>query len=432
VALEYAFGAIVVTGSDAVGTVYTVDGLSFQPKALMFVSGTPNTAVDAGSATESAKRAVGFATSTTNRACVATRSNDNAGTSVCVAGYTEGAVAMTLLASVPGVSAAVDLNSITSDGFTLIVDDNGDSWTIFWQAWGGDDITNAEVVTAISEPAADGAVDYTLSGAFQPDVLFLAGCRATAADTYAQGDTGIYCGFATSTASAQQVCLVANADHGSNTMDTDGWGGDGKCGGLVADGGGDLNMTATLSAFNSDGFELTWDRTVTDRKSIALAIKGGSWRAGGLTIAGNSGSATASVSGLPFTPKGLTLISRMAVEQADLTTSTEDRFGVGMGTSTTSRQSWGVQDADGIGTSETRNRVEYDQVLCWPNTDGTLLTAHDISAMASDGFTLVVDTAGGVADEWIGYLTFGDTPVAGAVTGHGPLLAFYRNRLVYT
>ena len=243
-------------------------------------------------------------------------------------------------------------------------------------------------------------------------MLFLAGCRATAADTYTAGDSSIYCGVATGTDSARQICLVANADHGSNTMDTDGWGGGGKCGGLVADGGGNLNMTATLTAFNADGFELTWVRAVTNRKSIALAIKGGSWQAGGVTIDGNTGSATASVSGLPFSPKGVWLMSRMATEQSGVTTGTEDRWGHGMGTSPSARQSWGQQDTDAIGTSETRNRIEYDQILCWPSSTGTLLTAHDLNAMNADGFDLIVDTAGGVASEWIGYLTCGDAPIS--------------------
>ena len=49
-------------------------------------------------------------------------------------------------------------------------------------------------------------------------------------------------------------------------------------------------------------------------------------------------------------------------------------------------------------------------MLCFPSTAGALQSAYDINAMNADGFQIIVDTAGGVASEWQGYLAFGDEP----------------------
>ena len=413
-ALEFAHGVIQWLSADVATTTYTVSGLAFQPKALIFKCYYAQSATDAGSATDQGKRCFGFATSATNRACVAIRSADNSANASSQVIHAGDAVAI-FTNGTPAVTGKLDISSIESDGFVLVIDTGGDKSSVFWEAYGGSDITAAEVITAISEPAATGAVDYVLSGAFQPDVVFMAGCQGTAADTAAgTTDSHMYFGAASGTDAANQICLVGGTDHGSADADTDGWGGDGAILGMVTTGGGDLSAQASLSAFNADGFELNWTaRATTNRKSIALAIAGGEWRVGSMVIDGDTATATSSVTGLPFTPVGVSVMGRMQAENASVTTTAEDMMSFGVASSTTSREAWGRQDTDGVATTELRHRIEYDQILAYPDSSGNLLTAHDLSALASDGFTLVCDVGGGLADvEWIGYYTFGNTPAA--------------------
>ena len=149
---------------------------------------------------------------------------------------------------------------------------------------------------------------------------------------------------------------------------------------------------------------------VSARKTIWLAIKGGSWKAGEYTIAGNSGGATATVSGLSFVPIGVCIIGRMSVEQTSTTSDANDRIGMGTGTSPSDRRSMGILNENATASSnvEVDTTIQYDQVLSFPSDAGGLLSAYDINAMNSDGFQIIVDTAGGVASEWQGYLAFGN------------------------
>jgi hypothetical protein len=142
-----------------------------------------------------------------------------------------------------------------------------------------------------------------------------------------------------------------------------------------------------------------------------MAIKGGGWAAGGYTIAGNSLSATATVSGLPFTPVGISTMGAMVAESASGTAHAFDRISLGSGSSTASRRSQGIWDEDGTGTQEINHVIEYDSVLAFPSNAGALVASYDIDAMNSDGFRIIVDLAGGVTSEWQGYLAFGDEPV---------------------
>jgi hypothetical protein len=408
-ALEFAHGVIRWLAADAATTVYTVSGLSFQPKAIrVYWMGLGN-ATDQASGTVHSRRGVGVATGTGDRRCVGSQDQDAAGTMVCTSGYRTDCVAMTLT-STPAADGLLDLNSITSDGFTLIVDDQGVvDIAVFWEAWGGSDILNA-ATGEIAEPAATGAVDYTVG--FEPSVVMLAGVQATgAAQTAARNDSGLYVGAATSGNPAHNVVVVGNSDDASTASDTDGYCQTDECVAMITVGGGNPSARAQMTRTLSTGFTLNWiARATTNRRSIYLAIAGGEWRAGSLTIAGNSGGATASVSGLPFTPKGVSLMGRMTAEQTAGTASAEDRLGLGSGTSTSSRRAQGhlSENATASSAAEIDLVLEYDQVLAYPSTGGALLTAYDINAMAADGFTLIVDTAGGVASEWIGYLTWGD------------------------
>ena len=413
--LSFAHGAIQWLAADAATTVYTVSGLTFQPKALRFYWVGLQSASDAASEAVSERRGVGFAVSTSSRRAVATFASDTAGTSDC------GSVAANdcCVCTVDGTGARdgeLDLNSITSDGFTLIVDDQGvANITVFWEAWGGSDITVA-AVGDIAEPAATGNVDYTVTGFTSggtDQVVMFAGVQSTAAvNTGAAADSGLHVGFAASTTAADNVTICGNSDDASTAMDTDGYCQDGEClSMIVLAGGTSVNARATLTAFGTDNFRLNWAaRATTDRRSIFLAIKGGSWKSGSYTIAGNSGGSTATISGLSFTPSGISLIGRMTAEDTAATATANDRIGFGSGSSTSSRRSMGILDENATASSacEIDTVLEYDSVLCFPSTGGALLSAYDINSMTNSSIQIIVDTAGGVASEWHGYLTFGN------------------------
>lgn len=404
----FAHGAIQWLTSDALNTIYTVNSLTFTPKALRFYWMGLQSSTDAASEAVHQRRGVGFATSTSDRRVVATQDQDAAVTSICVSGYREDAVAMTIT-STPAVDGLLDLSVITSDGFRLIVDDVVPAnITVFWEAWGGSDILNA-ATGEIAEPAATGLASYTVTGSFQPSVIMLAGIQGTgAAPVAARTDSGLFVGA--STGAGQNIVVTGNSDDNSGSLDTDGYCRGDECLAQIVLAGGNPNARASLTNFESNGFTLNWAaRATTSRRSIYLAIRGGHWRAGAYTIAGNSASSTATVSGLPFTPVGLSLMGRMTIESTSATATANDRIGLGSGTSTSSRRSQGMLSENATASSNTEidTVVEYDQVLAYPSTAGALLTAYDINAMNADGFQIITDVAGGVASEWHGYLTFG-------------------------
>jgi hypothetical protein len=47
-------------------------------------------------------------------------------------------------------------------------------------------------------------------------------------------------------------------------------------------------------------------------------------------------------------------------------------------------------------------------VLSFPTAAGAVQATYDINAFNLNGFQIIVDTAGGVASEFHGYLAFGD------------------------
>lgn len=422
-ALEFAHGAIQLT-TGAIGTTFTVSGLPFQPKALRFYWNGVDSATDAASETVFGRSGIGFAVSPTERRAVGDVDHDATSTAVCASVAVDHAVVVTLDGATNAINGLVDLDAINSDGFDLIVDDVlPEPMTLFWEAWGGSDITVA-AVGDIAEPAATGNVDYTVTGFVGADtdqVVMFAGCQSTGSlNTGAGTDAGICVGFASSGDAADQCVVVNNNDDGSTTLDTDGYGRGGECLAKIAVGGGSVNSRAQLTQFGTDNFRLNWiSRTLTNRRNIFMAVKGGSWKAGGYTIDGNTGSDTATVSGLAFAPKGVSLIGRMATEQAAGTSATVGILGLGSGSSTSSRRSLGFNSENATANTEINVCVEYDQVLSFPSTAGALQAAYDINAMNSDGFEIIVDTAGGVASEWQGYLAFGDAAASGPTTIEG-------------
>ena len=422
-ALEYAHGAIQWLAADGATTVYTVSGLSFEPKALRFSWNGLQSATDAISSAVNLQRGGGFAISTSARRCVGSFSQDTAATSNC------GTVARndSLACTTDGAAASdgeLDINSFTADGFTLIVDDACPAnLTVFWEAWGGADISVA-AVGDIAEPAATGDVDYSVPGfvaGATDQVVMLFGVQSTAAlNTAASSDSGFMVGYATG-AGAQNVVMIGNSDDASTAMDTDFYARGDECLGMITVAGGTaVDARAALTQFGTDNFRLNWAaRAVTNRRYIFLAIKGGNWRVGDFTI-DTTGLNTATVSGLPFAPKGLSAISGLRAENASNSAGTQDVMTWGCGNSTSSRRGIATRDQNATASSvcEIFAMLEYDEILGEVNSAGAIDALVDIDAMNSDGFRLIVDdaAASGSAVSWIGYLAFGDAPSAMAGT----------------
>lgn len=431
-AIQFSHGAIQWLTSQVLNTTIPVTGLGFSPKAIRFywTGIQSNSPTNADSQALPERRGVGFASSTTSRACVGTFSADNTASSDCGSVWSNTACVITVDGT-GAVDGLLDVSSIDTDGFTLIVDDVAiANITVFWEAWGGDEITNV-TIGAIAEPAATGTQTYTATGfvastdptaqpPFKDQCVMLAGVQSVSVSgTGEVQDSGLHVGFATSTSTNNNITICGNSDDGSATMDTDGYNYTGECLSMILITGGNPNARATLSAYGTDTFTLNWlARAVTNRRSIYMAIKGGQWEAGSTTIAGNTLNSTATISDLTFNVTGISLIGAMKTISTVGTSTVEDRIGFGSGTSTTLRNSTGVWDENGTANAEIDHSIYYNQVLVYPSNAGTLQTAYDISNISANSVTLITDTAGGVASEWIGYLTFGDKKPRTISVGH--------------
>jgi hypothetical protein len=414
--LNFAHGSVQWLTSQALNTTIPVTGLGFTPKALRFywVGLQSNSPTNANSAAVSERRGVGFASSATSRASVGTFSADNLAAMDTGSVFTTTAVVITVTA-VPAVDGLLDINSFDVDGFTLIVDDvTPANITVFWEAWGGDEIKNV-TVGSIAEPAATGTQNYTATGfVAQPStkdqcVMFAGVQSVNASGTGQAQDSGLHVGFATGTTTANNITVCGNQDDGSAAGDSDGYNYTGDCLSMIVIAGGTaVNARATLSAYGTNVFTLNWlARATTNRRSIYMAIKGGQWFAGSTTIAGNTLNSTSAISNIPFKIHGVSLIGAMKTISTVATATAQDRMGFGSGLSTTSRNSAAVLDRDTTASSEINLSIYYDQVLVYPSIAGALQTAYDISSLSINSLTLTTDTAGGVANEWIGYLVFG-------------------------
>ena len=410
-ALSYDHGAIQWLSTDVVNTTYVISGLTFQPKALRFWWVGIQSSTDATSTSVNSSRGMGFAVDTSNRRCCFTRSDDNAGNAICSSAVHNGAIAGIVISG--SITALLDLSAIASDGFTAIVDDqNSINTTVFWEAWGGSDLTVA-VVGDFATPAAGGTQATTATGltaAATDQILFFAGTQYTGAfNSGAANDSG-FCVGATSGVGAD-IVVGGNSDDGSAVTDTDGWCHSGECIGMIpVAGAATLDMRASLNSFDTDGFTLNYaESAVVDRKFIFLAMKGGQWKSGSYTIDDTAVNNTTTVSGLAFIPIGLNLMGRGETEQAADVAQLQDGLCLGCASSTTSRRSQAVGDMDNVSISEIRTGIQYDQILT--TIVGTALGDCDLDAITADGFRIIVDTASSrSATEWQGYVAFGNVP----------------------
>ena len=415
-ALLFSFGSVQWLTTDALSSTKVISGLGFPPRAIRFywVGLQSNSPTNAASQAVSERRGIGFASSATTRRCVGTFSADNVADSDCGSVAANDCVVVTVTGA-GVIDGKLDISSFDANGFTLIVDDvTPANLTIFYEVWGGDDIQDV-TIGDIAEPAATGNQNYTATGftstnVVNDQVVMLAGVQSTAAvGTGQANDSGLYAGFTTGTATANNIVVLGNSDDASATMDTDGYARAGDCLAMIVVAGGNPDARAILQSFGTDQFTLNWtNRATTNRRSIYMAIKGGGWQVGSYTIRQDAGR-TAAVTGLPFYLRGICIMGAMKTQSAAGTSSTQDRMGFGTATGTASRQTMSVLDEEATLTSEIDTVIEYNNLLAFPSTAGGVQARFDLNAWGFNNFTTVVEIdAGGPENEWQGYLSFGD------------------------
>lgn len=409
-AFEAANGTITLT-TGAIGTTFTVSGLSFQPKAIIFTwSGRATT----GQAEADHMLGAGYAVSTTSRRAVATQSDHTSSTMAADHGLWNDACVVTLTIT-RAIGGKADLDAITSDGFRLIVDDQFPAdLQVAWLALGGSDLTNAEIQT-FADPGGTGDTDITSFG-FQPDaVIFL-----NSGDAAVNG-TGSWSNFNIGVAAGATPVNATLAGASQDAVGTSITGSYARTGDAIA--GIDFSSAtstalykrASVTAWLSNGFTLNYATDLVTFQNFALALKGGQYQVGdALTSTGTSNQ----TEGTDFTPKALMILSSGKAAHAAGVHGPPDERIIGFATDAASQRSVGSIDKDAAAVADIGTVYDETDMYVNQSIDATIIVEGEmrlVSFDATPGFTYVMSDADPVA-AYFGYLAFGDNPGGAAYT----------------
>jgi hypothetical protein len=387
----------------AAGNTVAVSGVGFQPKVIFFWWSGITGSADAASGGNH-KRGFGVAASPTSRWEVDGQAENAQGISDCDSSFrTDACIATRTTTNT--TDGLMDLQSMDSDGFTLVIDDAfATDIRVHYLALGGDDITDVATGT-LTEPSSTGNQDIT-SLSFQPNFVLFGSISDASGSPAAQNDSPIMVGAAAS--SNQRGVLNTGAANGEETMDAKSYLYGGECVGMFSGTLGSTNGRADLVQFLSNGFRLNWLEVSGTSHIVAfVAIKGGRFRMGGITIPTTSSTQIA-VSGLGFSPKATLLLSHGKAQDTQDTVTADDRYIVGAFTGTSERGCQSAFDEDAQASSDIEMMVEHDQCLARLLTGASVEGLVDVQSIDSDGFTLVTESTSG--SSWYAvYISVGDT-----------------------
>jgi len=421
-ALQVADGTITLS-TGAVGTTFTVSGLAFQPVAIFFFW---NGRATSGQGEADHKFGAGFAVSTSSRRAFTTQS-DHGNTTIAsdTARYNDCCVATLTIAG--AIDGKADLNAINSDGFQLIIDDVFSAGLqVGWIAWGGSDLTNAEIVD-ISEPGATGNQDIATSfalntGADDKAIIFLGSSDGaygtpTTFSTFmfgvAAGDTPVNAVFA------------ACSDDALGTSNTMAYSRTGDC---IAEVDSDVvHSRAAVSAWLSTGFRLNWSAVdaATTWPFSALVMKGGRWQVGDSVTSTGTTNQTENTN---YQPKGIVVGSACRAASTAGTSTAVDERSIGVATSASSRRCASLTDKDAATIADMGIDYREDAFYSNQSTATTVVVeglADLVSFDAAPSFTFVMDDADPTANYFF-YLLAADAPGGGG----GPVLNDHNFRRV--
>lgn len=405
--MAVAAGTVTIS-TGAIGTTFTVSGLSFQPTWVVLFWSNRATV---GSGEADHKFGGGFATGTTSRRAYATQSDHAVGSMGTDHMWRDDGVVVTLTTT-GAVDGRADLDAFLSDGFRLIIDDVFAVAQVCGYVCGDGTVG----IVDFTDPAGTGNQDYNVgidmtTGATDDKFVLFLGAVDAAVNTsivynmwtlgLAAGDTPVNC------------VLTGNSSDGPTTSVTNAYCRTGQCVASVYD---DAVVTrASLTTWLSTGFRLNWaevDAGTTTRFS-ALAVKNTNARyqvGDALTSTGTSNQ----VENTSYTPTGLLILSAARAASTDDATTGHDTRIVGAATGPSNRWCVAAQDKDAAGTSDVWVSVSNTAIYTNPDVATTQAVEGLMDIVSFDttpSFTYVMDDADPTAN-YFGYLLFADAPVA--------------------
>lgn len=398
------------SGTGAVSSTVAVTGVGFQPKVVLFWwSGRTESTDTVGGASH--RRGFGAASGASSRLVATTQSTDAAASGQTAGAFrTDACIATLSIAATAAIDGLLDMQSLDSDGFTLVVDDVMPvDLRIHYMALGGSDITDVFLGT-LTEPGSTGNQDITAVG-FQPDAVVFLNCPAQALPSLNNEASRMMLGAAAG-ASPSNVVWTGGADDALGTMNSVSYCRSGECiATLDAPLSGGITAQAALTTWLSNGFRLNWSSRDAARHYGYVALKGGSYAVGDLLT--QTDTTTDIVETLGFEPRGALLLSHAQAQSSAATPQNGDYWSCGAFSDASTERCMGTMDADNVADAIVTTCVEHDNVYVKLNTSGdTIESAMQVLSVESDGFTCEMTDAG-AAQNFVAYLAVGST---GALT----------------
>lgn len=399
------------TGTGAAATTVAITGFGFTPIAgrsfiLLWWSGRTEGVNTIGNASH--RRGVGITTGPSVNFTANSKSKDAVVGADTASDSWDVRCVEIINASSDTEDGSLHTQSFDADGFTVVIDKQfGQSFTIHYKAYDATDIQDSEY-GLITEPGSTGTVSYTFPGR-RPDALFAIGTQGLVGDGIAT-DSRFMQGFASFAKGAiQQITFAAGSNDASNPTQTINYA---QTGQFISQLDTSLTLVTTrarVTAQNANGFDLTWDEVSgVARQFQVLAVMGGQWFVGA-TVSVTAGN-NITVTGVPFGPKGYSLISSNRTEPASDTPSDTDEWAFGAVDQNANQRSMSTEDTDNVATTVVTTVVQFDSVIATGN--GTTPTpAIDArithTSFTADGWVDAQPTSDG-AGRWIGYIAEGD------------------------
>ncbi len=399
------------TGTGALGTTVVVNDVGFQPKVVFFWwNGRLDTTDAVGRLTH--QRGFGYAVSTSDRRFITSLAQDTP-TSMLTNSMQGNAQCIGITTTADAINGLLDLQSMDSGGFTLVVDDVFlASFRVHYLALGGTDIVN---VAGNNFTKLNGTGNQDVEQvSFLPNFVFLFSTGQTTINNTIAGDSQLALGAAKSASS--RYCYSGGSNDGSSNAQTMSYIVASECLAFFNAGITALEDRADFVNFHSSpayGFRLNWLAGTATAKVInyvAFEMSNAAAIVLGDLPTKTDGTDIAET-GFGHVPKAALFVSHMKAVNTSPTPTDHDLWSMGAMTSASARMAMSIVDQDAAGTAVVGSAVEHDEVyIHQPTTAATVDGLMDIKSVESDGFTCVMDDTDPTAN-YVWYISWGLAPL---------------------